>query len=73
MCPAWSAANRVLYGLLVRLVINFRISHVLDAKPNTHPTKFNVTPAELVARPGPWGAVFTPRETFIGRMPESIS
>ncbi|OAG36138.1 hypothetical protein AYO21_09678 [Fonsecaea monophora] len=61
MCPAWAISNRILYGLLVRIIINFQITHTPTAPPNTHPTQFNVTPRSSVARPGPWGAIFTSR------------
>jgi phenylacetate 2-hydroxylase len=62
ICPAWQISNRILYGLIVRLIVSFRFTASLEAPPITDYVKYNGNAKGALAHPKPYLAYCHPRE-----------
>ncbi|KIX03624.1 uncharacterized protein Z518_07177 [Rhinocladiella mackenziei CBS 650.93] len=62
ICPAAQISNRILYGLVIRLIVSFRIQTAPEAPPLTDPIKFNQNYVSLVAKPKVYLAYCIPRD-----------
>ncbi|EXJ94377.1 hypothetical protein A1O1_02771 [Capronia coronata CBS 617.96] len=65
-CPAWQISNRIMYGLLMRMLIAFRLQPDEKAPPPPDYFTYGETP---------WGAVNVPKQfmvKFVPRDPERL-
>lgn len=62
ICPAWNIANRILYGLLLRIVLAFRLEADPDDPPPTSYEDFGCTPENILNSPRPFKVRFIPRD-----------
>lgn len=63
ICPAWQISNRILYGLLLRMVLAFKLEvDPTDLPPTSYKT-FGNTPDLVLNSPKPFKVKFTPRNT----------
>lgn len=61
ICPAWQISNRVLYGLLLRIILAFKLEvDPTDPPPKSYKT-FGNTPDLVLNSPKPFKVRFTPR------------
>lgn len=61
ICPAWQIANRIMYGLLLRMILNFRMeSDAANPPPKDYRT-FGCTPDLVLSSPKTFGVRFVPR------------
>ncbi|KAI9047432.1 hypothetical protein LZ554_008876 [Drepanopeziza brunnea f. sp. 'monogermtubi'] len=62
MCPGYTIAQRMIYIMLFRLLISYKIEASQDSPPNTHFSEFNTTKTALVAVPARFKVQLTSRD-----------
>jgi phenylacetate 2-hydroxylase len=67
LCPAMNISNRIIYALLIRLILEFRIVADGDNKPNVDPIEFSAGAGEFVKSPGDFKVRFLERNESVGR------
>jgi hypothetical protein len=67
LCPVMNISNRIIYALLIRLILEFRIVGDEENKPNVDPIEFSAGAGEFVKSPGDFKARFLERKENSGR------
>ncbi|KAF2098444.1 cytochrome P450 [Rhizodiscina lignyota] len=62
VCPAWNIANRILYGLLFRMVLAFQLQADPEDPPPESYEDFGCTPDMVLNSPRPFKVRFVPRD-----------
>ncbi|KAL3301190.1 cytochrome P450, partial [Colletotrichum asianum] len=62
MCTAVNFANRMLYGVFVRLILSFKITESKEMPPNVHYINYKEDPTASNAIPSLFKLRFTPRD-----------
>lgn len=62
ICPAWSITNRMMYGLLMRMILAFEIRMDPDDPPPPSYETFGANPEGALNSPKPFKVYFVPRD-----------
>lgn len=61
VCPAWQISNRIMYGILVRLILAFKLFPDEKALPPKDYITYGETPSGVANAPKPFLIRFVPR------------
>jgi len=67
LCPAMNISNRIIYALLIRLILEFRIVADEENKPNVDPIEFSAGAGEFVKSLEDFKVRFLERKENSGR------
>lgn len=62
VCPAWAISNRMMYGLLFRMILAFQLRADDNDPPPASYKTFGATPSGVLNAPKPFRVKFIPRD-----------
>lgn len=62
VCPAWQISNRIMYGLLLRMIVSFKMYPDEDFPPPEDYLSFGATPQGVANAPKPFKIKFEARD-----------